>query len=96
MDKVSLKKLPIGEQSFQSLRMENRLYVDKTEHLYNLLNSEKVYFLSRPRRFGKSLTISTLEAIFRNQRHLFKDLWIDSSDYEWKEYPIIKLDMSVV
>ncbi|MFM7457298.1 MAG: AAA family ATPase, partial [bacterium] len=54
------------------------------------------YFLSRPRRFGKSLLVSTLEAIFKNERELFKGLWLDSSDYEWREYPVIKLDVSAV
>ncbi|MFM7457640.1 MAG: AAA family ATPase, partial [bacterium] len=51
---------------------------------------------SRPRRFGKSLLVSTLEAIFKNERELFKGLWLDSSDYEWREYPVIKLDVSAV
>ncbi|MBF0297433.1 MAG: AAA family ATPase [Oligoflexia bacterium] len=89
-----MKLLPIGIQSFEKLIEMNCLYVDKTKYLYNLIKSGTTYFLSRPRRFGKSLTVSTLEAIFLNRRELFKGLWIDQSDYVWKKYPVIKLDMS--
>ena len=59
-------------------------------------SSSGKYFLSRPRRFGKSLLVSTLEAIFKNKRELFKGLWLDSSEYAWKEFPVIKFDMSTV
>jgi len=77
-----LKKLPIGKQTFSEIIEENNLYIDKTAYIYELLSSgAKAFFLSRPRRFGKSLLISTLEAIFKNQRTLFKGLWIDNSEY---------------
>jgi hypothetical protein len=92
-----LKKLPIGIQSFQDIIEKGFLYVDKTKYINNLLVSGKgAYFLSRPRRFGKSLLVSTLEAIFKNKRHLFKGLWLDSSEYVWEEFPVIKIDMSTV
>lgn len=89
-----LLKLPIGIQDFPTIRTEGYVYVDKTEYLYNLITGGKVYFLSRPRRFGKSLLISTLEAIFKNKRPLFNDTWIDTSGYIWTEYPVIRIDMS--
>lgn len=90
-----IKPLPIGIQTFEKLIKGAYLYVDKTPLLYELVkNPSGVYFLSRPRRFGKSLTISTLEAIFTNRRELFKGLWIDSSDYQWQEYPVIRIDMA--
>jgi len=76
------KDLPIGIQTFENLIQGNFIYVDKTKLIYDLVKPEQaVYFLSRPRRFGKSLLISTLEAIFKNQRTLFKGLWIDNSEY---------------
>jgi hypothetical protein len=92
-----LKKLPIGIQSFEQLIREGALYVDKTKNIYEILKPGfGAYFLSRPRRFGKSLLVSTLEAIFKNKRHLFKGLWLDSSEYVWEEFPVIKIDMSTV
>ncbi|NBV99199.1 MAG: AAA family ATPase [Proteobacteria bacterium] len=95
--RAMLKKLPIGKQTFSEIIEDNCLYVDKTAYIYELLSSgSKAHFLSRPRRFGKSLLVSTLGAIFRNKRHLFKGLWIDSSDYVWKEYPVINLDISAI
>ena len=91
------KKLPIGIQSFEKLINEGAVYVDKTKYIYELLKlGFGAYFLSRPRRFGKSLLVSTLEAIFKNKRELFKGLWLDSSEYAWKEFPVIKFDMSTV
>jgi hypothetical protein len=86
------RKLPVGIQDFETIRTENYLYVDKTELIYQMITRGQVYFLSRPRRFGKSLLISTLHAIFRGKKHLFKDLWIGQSDYTWEEYPIIELN----
>ncbi|MFM7458803.1 MAG: AAA family ATPase, partial [bacterium] len=92
-----LKDLPIGVQTFREMIESKFLYVDKTREIYDLVSKPKAaYFLSRPRRFGKSRLVSTLEAIFKNQRELFKGLWLDSSDYEWREYPVIKLDVSAV
>lgn len=89
-----MKKLPIGVQDFEKMCQDDYLYVDKTKHLYNLIKDGSVYFLSRPRRFGKSLMLSTLESIFLCKRNLFKGLWIDGSDYDWTVYPVIRIDMS--
>jgi hypothetical protein len=70
------------------------VYVDKTARLYDLVRPYKgVYFLARPRRFGKSLTISTLQAIFQGRRELFQGLAIDATDYDWKPYPVIHIDL---
>src|ERR1700742_796766 len=88
------RKLPVGIQDFETIRTENYVYVDKTQLIYQMITRGQVYFLARPRRFGKSLLVSTLHAIFRGKRHLFKDLWIDQSDYTWEQLPVIWLDMS--
>ena len=89
-------KLPVGIHDFETIRTENYLYVDKTQLIYQMITQGQVYFLARPRRFGKSLLISTLHAIFQGKKHLFKDLWIAQSDYMWEQYPVIWLDMSAV
>jgi hypothetical protein len=89
-------KLPVGIQDFEKLRTENYVYIDKTELIYQMITRGATYFLSRPRRFGKSLLVSTLHAIFQGKRHLFKDLWIDRSNYTWEQHPVIWLDMSAV
>jgi len=89
-----MKKLPIGIQTFSELMEEDYLYIDKTEIIYRLITSGKVYFLSRPRRFGKSLLLSTLEAIFKGKKEFFKGLWIYDQPFEWKEYPVIRIDFS--
>ena len=81
--------------SFSNLRESGCIYVDKTGYIAKLIAiSGKMYFLSRPRRFGKSLTVSTLEAIFQGKRELFKGLAIDALDYDWKKYPIIHIDFT--
>ena len=96
------RKLPIGVQSFKVIRDDNYLYVDKTEYVYRLASSGRVYFLSRPRRFGKSLFLSTLEAYFLGQKELFKGLAIEKleeSEKEkreiWQEYPVLYLDLNL-
>jgi hypothetical protein len=93
-----MKDLPIYISSFDTMRAGNYIYVDKTEYIYNLFKTglSHYYFLSRPRRFGKTLLIWTLKEFFSGNRALFKDLWIDKSDYPWIEYPIIHLDFSVI
>ena len=70
------KKLPVGIQTFKDIIEDDYVYIDKTKYIYNLITSGKVYFLSRPRRFGKSLLISTLKEIFDGNKEIFKDLWI--------------------
>ena len=90
----NLRELPIGIQDFNKLISNNYLYIDKTKYLHSLITKGSVYFLSRPRRFGKSLLVATLEAIFLNKKELFKGLYIaEESDYVWQEYPVIKLSM---
>jgi Predicted AAA-ATPase/PD-(D/E)XK nuclease superfamily len=87
-----MKKLPLGIQTFAKLRGGDYLYVDKTETVYNLLvDGGQYYFLSRPRRFGKSLLISTLKELFTGNKELFKDLWIYNK-ITWEKYPVIHLD----
>ena len=91
-----MRKLPIGIQSFEDIRIENYLYVDKTKQILNLIENGKCYFLSRPRRFGKSLTLSTLEAMFQGKVELFKGLYAEDWVKEQAKHlnPVIKLDMS--
>lgn len=87
-------KYPIGEQSFRMLREGGFLYVDKTRYIKELVEGSKYYFLSRPRRFGKSLFLSTLRWFFEGKRELFNGLYIDSSDWKWEPYPVIHLDLN--
>ena len=87
-------KYPIGVQNFESIRSENWLYVDKTALIHKLVTNGKYYFLSRPRRFGKSLLISTLEAYFQGKRELFKGLAIDKLTYDWEPRPVFHLDLN--
>ncbi len=89
-----MKKLPIGIQSFRELRKGNYLYIDKTPLIYDLVESGKYFFLSRPRRFGKSLLISTLEALFSGSVELFRELWIETR-WDWdKHNPVLRIDFS--
>ena len=74
------RKLPIGVQSFKVLRNDHYLYVDKTEYLFRLVQDGRVYFLSRPRRFGKSLFLSTLSAYFLGKKELFKGLYLEKAE----------------
>jgi hypothetical protein len=87
-----MQKLPIGIQDFQELRQGNYLYIDKTESIYQLMQG-KYYFLSRPRRFGKSLLISTLKEIFLGNKDLFSGLWIEEK-ITWEKHPIIHFDFA--
>lgn len=87
-------KLPIGIQSFEKLRQSDALYVDKTETIYNLVHDATVYFLSRPRRFGKSLLCSTLKAYFEGKKELFKGLAIEKLETAWESYPVLYFDFN--
>lgn len=89
-----LRKLPIGIQTFSEIREENYLYVDKTAFIWRIANTGKPYFLSRPRRFGKSLFLSTLEAYFEGRKELFEGLAIAEMEKEWKKYPVLHLDLN--
>ena len=89
-----MKDLTSSVYTFEKLIQGDFLYVDKTEYIWKLIQPAYAqYFLSRPRRFGKSLTVSTLEAIFQGQKELFKGLALYDKPYDWKQYPIIHLDL---
>lgn len=87
-------KYPIGIQTFEQIIEEGYVYVDKTDMVYNLANEGKVYFLSRPRRFGKSLLLSTLRAYFEGRKELFKGLKIEAMEKDWHQHPIFHLDFN--
>ena len=87
-------KYPIGIQTFDKIINGGYVYVDKTDLVYNLVKEGNVYFLGRPRRFGKSLLVSTLENYFLGNKDLFKGLAIDSLEHEWKKYPVFHLDFN--
>ncbi len=86
---------PIGIQNFESLRKDGYLYVDKTALIHRLVRTGTYYFLSRPRRFGKSLLVSTLEAYFRGKRELFDGLAMEELEKEWTVYPVLHLDLNI-
>lgn len=87
-------KYPVGIQSFEALRNGGFVYVDKTDIIYNMVSQKGTYFLSRPRRFGKSLVVSTLEAFFLGRKDLFKGLKISQLEKDWTVYPVIHIDLS--
>ena len=87
-------KYPIGIQDFETLRKDGYLYIDKTAFIYRMVHTGRYYFLSRPRRFGKSLLLSTIEAYFQGKRNLFSGLAIDSLENEWTDYPVLRLDLN--
>ena len=89
------RRYPIGIQNFEELRNRNCVYVDKTELVYKLANTDKVYFFSRPRRFGKSLLVSTLEAYFQGKKELFEGLVMEQLEQEWEVYPVLHVDFSL-
>jgi hypothetical protein len=99
------RKYPVGIQSFESIRQDGYLYIDKTPLIYKMITEGKPYFLSRPRRFGKSLLVSTLAAVFEGRRELFEaftteqgieqpQLFIATTDWKWEQYPVIRFDFS--
>ena len=85
---------PLGIQTFSEIRRRDMLYVDKTEYVYRMAPSGKFFFLSRPRRFGKSLLVSTFQSYFEGRKELFKGLAIEKLEHEWTEYPVLHFDMS--
>ncbi len=99
------RKYPVGIQSFESIRKDGYIYIDKTPLIYKMITEGKPYFLSRPRRFGKSLLVSTLAAVFEGRRELFEaftteqgieqpQLFIATTDWKWEKYPVIRFDFS--
>ena len=92
-----MKKLPIGLQNFKEIIESGYLYVDKTRQIYDLIDKGKLYFLSRPRRFGKSLLITTLRYIFEGEKELFKGFYIaEQTDYSWEQHPVLKFNFAII
>ena len=100
-----MRNYPVGIQSFESIRMDGYIYVDKTPLVYKMITEGKPYFLSRPRRFGKSLLVNTLTAVFEGRRELFEEialkngtvqpqLFIATTDWEWEKHPVLRFDFS--
>ena len=94
MELKQLKRLPLGIQTFSNIIEDDMLYIDKTEYIWNMIHTSKYIFLSRPRRFGKSLLCSTLQAYFEGKKDLFKGLFIESVEKEWTVYPVLRLSMA--
>ena len=93
---MALKLYPIGIQTFERIRKEDKLYIDKTEYIYRMAHTNGTYFfLGRPRRFGKSLLVSTMQSYFEGKKELFKGLAIEKLEKEWTEYPVLHFDMSL-
>jgi len=86
---------PIGVQNFEKIRKDGYVYIDKTALIYRLVRSGSYYFLSRPRRFGKSLLISTLKAYFQGKRELFEGLAMEKLEKEWVKRPVLHLDLNL-
>ncbi len=92
-----MKKIAVSRADFEEIIKQNFIYVDKTKYLHEIVNSfEHYYFLSRPRRFGKTLFLDTLKCFFEGKKDLFKGLYIYKQDWEWTEYPIVKLDFNIL
>ncbi len=91
-----MKKIATSKANFEELINNGFIYVDKTNFLYDVVTQDTYYFLSRPRRFGKTLFISTLEAFFKGKKELFKNLYVYNQKWDWEEYPIIKLDFNFI
>ena len=95
MENKTLKRLPVGIQTYSEVVEQDCLYVDKTEYICKMMELSKYIFLSRPRRFGKSLLVSTLQAYFEGRRELFKGLYIDGVEKEWTAYPVLRFSMAL-
>ena len=95
METKQLKRLPVGIQTFEKIIENDMLYIDKTEYIWNMIHLSNYIFLSRPRRFGKSLLVSTIQAYFEGRKDLFKGLFIEGVEKEWTQYPVLRFDMSL-
>ncbi|MDR1135132.1 MAG: AAA family ATPase, partial [Clostridiales Family XIII bacterium] len=91
-----MRDMPIGIQTFEKIRGGNYAYVDKTEYVYKLARLDTPFFLGRPRRFGKSLLISTLRSYFEGKKELFEGLYIEKLEKDWTPYPVIHINLNVV
>ncbi|MEM0993653.1 MAG: AAA family ATPase, partial [Bacteroidota bacterium] len=90
-----MRRLPTGRQNFREIRKEDLIYVDKTKQMYNIISGGKLYFLSRPRRFGKSLLLSKFRHLFQGEKELFKGLYIhEQTDYDFEAYPVLHFNFS--
>ena len=94
METKQLKRLPVGIQTFSNIIEDDMLYIDKTEYIWNMIHLSKYIFLSRPRRFGKSLLLSTIQAYFEGRKDLFKGLFIETVEKDWTQYPVLKFSMA--
>ena len=94
MEQQQLKRLPVGIQTYSKIIEDNMLYVDKTEYIWKMTHLSNYIFLSRPRRFGKSLLVSTLQAYFEGRKELFKGTYIETVEKEWTEYPVLHFSMA--
>lgn len=94
MDSKMIKRLPVGIQSFEKLREQDCLYIDKTGYIHEMIHLSNYIFLSRPRRFGKSLLVSTIQSYFEGKKDLFKGLYIDRVEKEWTEYPVLRFSLA--
>ncbi|MDR2132234.1 MAG: AAA family ATPase, partial [Clostridiales Family XIII bacterium] len=92
---MKMRKMPVGIQDFEKLRTEDYVYVDKTEYVYELTRLSTPFFLGRPRRFGKSLLLSTLRAYFEGKRELFKGLAMERLEKDWTPHPVLHIDLNV-
>ncbi|MBN2653388.1 MAG: AAA family ATPase, partial [Spirochaetales bacterium] len=88
-------KYPFGIQTFDEIIQRNYLYVDKTPYIYKMVSEGKYFFLSRPRRFGKSLTLSTIDAIFSGKKQLFTGTFMETAEWDWETYPVLRFDFSI-
>ncbi|MDR1165645.1 MAG: ATP-binding protein [Deltaproteobacteria bacterium] len=88
------RRLPLGYANFAKIRAQNRIFADKTRLIYELITEDTPFFLSRPRRFGKTLLVSVLKAIFEGRKDLFKGLWIYDQEYDWAPHPVIRLSLA--
>jgi hypothetical protein len=87
-------KLPLGSMTFREIRERNFLYADKTEYIHTMVGKYKSCFLTRPRRFGKTLLLDTIQELFRGEREIFKGLWIETdSDYAFEKHPVLRFSM---
>lgn len=94
---MAIKQYPLGIQTFERIRKEDKLYIDKTEYIYRMPHSDGTYFfVGRPRRFGKTLLVSTMQSYFEGKKDLFKGLAMEQLEKEWIEYPVIHLDFTRV
>ena len=94
MEKKQLKRLPVGIQTFEKIIDGDYLYIDKTKYMWDMVHLSNYVFLSRPRRFGKSLLLSTLQAYYEGRKDLFKGLFIETVEKDWTEYPVLRLSMA--